>query len=86
MPPELRELFAWTVREGITNVLRHSGASRCEIRLTPSSAEVRDDGPAALSPFGHGYGLAGLRERAADIGATVVTGRPRPWIPAVRGR
>ena len=25
-PSELRELFAWTVREGVTNVIRHSGA------------------------------------------------------------
>ena len=78
VPPPLSELFAWTVREGITNVLRHSGASRCEIRLSASSAEVRDDGPEALSPFGHGYGLAGLRERAADVGATVVTGHLAP--------
>ena len=29
VPTELRELFAWTVREGVTNVIRHSGASRC---------------------------------------------------------
>ena len=73
VPSELRELFAWTVREGVTNVIRHSGASRCEVRLTPSSAEVRDDGSATPSPTGHGSGLAGLRERAADVGATVVT-------------
>ena len=26
VPSELRELFAWTVREGVTNVIRHSGA------------------------------------------------------------
>jgi len=73
VPSELRELFAWTVREGVTNVIRHSGASHCEVRLTPTSAEVRDDGTAAPSPTGHGSGLAGLRERAADVGATVVT-------------
>jgi two-component system sensor histidine kinase DesK len=73
VPPELTELFAWTVREGVTNVLRHSGASRCEVRFTPTSAEVRDDGSAALPPAGDGYGLAGLRERAAEVSATVVT-------------
>jgi two-component system sensor histidine kinase DesK len=72
VPSELRELFAWTVREGVTNVIRHSGAKRCEVRLTPTSAEVRDDGCAKPSPVGHGSGLAGLRERAADVGATVV--------------
>jgi len=73
VPSELRELFAWTVREGVTNVIRHSGADRCEVRLTPTSAEVRDNGTATPSPNGHGSGLAGLRERAADLGATVIT-------------
>ena len=27
VPSHLRELFAWTVREGVTNVIRHSGAT-----------------------------------------------------------
>jgi two-component system sensor histidine kinase DesK len=73
VPSELRELFAWTIREGVTNVIRHSGATRCEVRLTPDCAEVLDDGTAEPAPDGHGSGLAGLRERAADVGATVVT-------------
>jgi len=73
VPSDLRELFAWTVREGVTNVIRHSGASRCVVRLTPTMAEVRDDGHAKASPNGQGSGLAGLRERAADVGATVIT-------------
>jgi two-component system, NarL family, sensor histidine kinase DesK len=73
VPSDLRELFAWTVREGVTNVIRHSGASHCEVRLTATCAEVIDDGAALPSPSGHGSGLAGLRERAADVGATVVT-------------
>jgi two-component system, NarL family, sensor histidine kinase DesK len=78
VPSELRELFAWTVREGVTNVIRHSGASRCEVRLTTTSAEVIDNGTATPSPNGHGSGLAGLRERAADVGATVVTRQLSP--------
>lgn len=71
--PELQELFAWTVREGVTNVIRHSGATRCQVRLAPDSAEVRDNGSALATPYGHGSGLTGLRERAADVGATVLT-------------
>jgi two-component system, NarL family, sensor histidine kinase DesK len=78
VPSDLREVFAWTIREGVTNVIRHSGASRCQVVLTPTSAEVRDDGAAAPSPDGHGSGLAGLRERAADVGATVVTRQLSP--------
>jgi two-component system, NarL family, sensor histidine kinase DesK len=73
VPSDLRELFAWTVREGVTNVIRHSGASHCEVRLSPTSAEVIDNGTATPSPSGHGSGLAGLRERATAVGATVVT-------------
>jgi two-component system sensor histidine kinase DesK len=71
VPSELRELFAWTVREGVTNVIRHSGARSCEVRLTPASAEVVDDGVGGDTTRA-GSGLAGLRERAATVGATVV--------------
>ena len=78
VPSDLRELFAWAIREGVTNVIRHSGAAHCQVVLTPTSAEVRDDGEATPSPDGHGSGLAGLRERAADVGATVVTRQLSP--------
>lgn len=70
---ELRELFAWTVREGVTNVIRHSGARSCEIVLTPASAEIRDDGRGPGPVCVDGSGLTGLRERSAAVGANVVT-------------
>jgi two-component system sensor histidine kinase DesK len=72
VPGERRELFAWTVREGITNVIRHSAARRCQVMLSADSVEIRDDGrgPTGGAP---GHGLVGLRERAAAVGATVVT-------------
>jgi two-component system sensor histidine kinase DesK len=73
VPSEVRELFAWTVREGVTNVVRHSGASSCTVALTPTSAEVADDGRGPGSSPTTGNGLLGLRERAAAAGATVVT-------------
>jgi two-component system sensor histidine kinase DesK len=70
VPTELRELFAWTVREGVTNVIRHSGARTCEIRLSEHDVEVRDDGQgAAISASGSG--LTGLTERAGAVGASV---------------
>jgi two-component system sensor histidine kinase DesK len=71
VPPAHRELFGWVVREGVTNVVRHSRASRCRVRIAPSEVEVADNGPPAAGaatapehapPTGHG--LAGLRERA----------------------
>ncbi|MGY2874318.1 two-component system, NarL family, sensor histidine kinase DesK [Marmoricola sp. URHA0025 HA25] len=73
VPTDLRELFAWTIREGVTNVVRHSDARTCTVVMTPSSVEVADDGrgPGAATVSGHG--LIGLRERAAAVGAAVVT-------------
>ncbi len=72
VPTDKRELFAWTIREGVTNVIRHSNAHRCTVVLTPDCVEIRDDGigPAQESV---GHGLTGLRERARAIDATVVT-------------
>jgi two-component system sensor histidine kinase DesK len=69
---DARELFAWAVREGITNVIRHSGARRCTVVLGEHEVEVRDDGRGAAST-GAGHGLTGLRERASALGGTVVT-------------
>lgn len=69
-----RELFGWAVREGVTNVLRHSRASRCAIRLTSTSVEIHDDGVGAGSIDLDGNGLRGLRERVACSGASILTG------------
>ncbi len=73
VPGERRELFAWTVREGITNVLRHSGATRCSVRLRQDAVEVRDDGAGPSAPSTSGHGLVGLRERAEAVGGVVTT-------------
>jgi two-component system sensor histidine kinase DesK len=70
VPGRLRELFGWAVREGVTNVIRHSGASRCAVRLSPTTVEVVDDGGASPgSPAHTGNGLSGLADRAAAAGA-----------------
>src|SRR3954447_3013094 len=74
---ELRELFPWAVREGVTNVVRHSKARTCRILLDATSVSVVDDGvgppdgPESLEAAGNG--LRGLRERAAALDASVVT-------------
>jgi two-component system sensor histidine kinase DesK len=78
VPSSLRELFAWTIREGVTNVVRHSGATRCTVTLTSTSAEVADDGHGVEAAPLHGNGLLGLHERAAAVGATVVATAQHP--------
>ncbi len=74
---DLRELFAWVVREGVTNVVRHSGATTCTITLAAACVEVRDDGP-TRGPLQPGNGLVGLTERARLAGAGVTVGAISP--------
>jgi two-component system sensor histidine kinase DesK len=75
VPEENRELFAWAVREGVTNVLRHSCAKRCWVKITADQVEVVDDGRGPSSDRGSaGHGLIGLRERADKIGASLQVG------------
>jgi len=76
LPQDVEELLAWTIREGTTNVLRHSGASTARIVVAggPNAAvEIVDDGS---GPGGEddGRGLAGLRERASRLGGSVDAG------------
>jgi two-component system sensor histidine kinase DesK len=86
--PAHQELFGWAVREGLTNVIRHSRARSCEVRVSPSCVEIIDDGQGSANPPGNG--LRGLRERAAAAGGGVDAGpvqptgwRLRVWVPAV---
>jgi len=69
--PEVEAVLAWAVREGATNVIRHSGARHCEVRLRGGRGEVAveilDDGRGAEEASPCGNGLTGLRERAAAV-------------------
>ncbi|MGH3672070.1 MAG: sensor histidine kinase, partial [Pseudonocardiaceae bacterium] len=78
---QYHEPFAYVLREAITNVVRHSGARRCEVRMGSSWLEVHDDGSGLpglegrdAGTNGSGHGLAGLRERLAPLGGTLETG------------
>jgi two-component system sensor histidine kinase DesK len=72
--PELQELFGWVVREGTTNVVRHSRAERCTITFGARSIEIRDDGVGGSAGI-TGNGITGLRERIAAAGGTLEAGR-----------
>ncbi|UWP78753.1 sensor histidine kinase [Dactylosporangium fulvum] len=73
--PRRQELFAWVVREGVTNVVRHSEAKHCWIRLARNTVEISDDGRGPAEATGQGHGLAGLRERLDAAGCTLTVGR-----------
>jgi two-component system sensor histidine kinase DesK len=73
--------LAWTVREGVTNVIRHSRARHCRIKLTLKNstvgAEVLSDRGARVqveSTTRPGLGLAGLRERVSALGGHMEAG------------
>lgn len=73
LAPAIDELFAWALREGMTNVLRHSSATTCSIRISRSRAiarlEIINDGAMPVTPGGSG--LNGLAARATALAGTV---------------
>jgi len=77
LPPPTHEALAWVVREAVTNVVRHSGASRCtiDLRVVDGSAvlEIVNDG--AHPHEGRGTGLVGLAERLERVAGTLRTER-----------
>jgi signal transduction histidine kinase len=66
------------VQEALTNTVRHSGASRVEVRLRYDDAEVDvevvDNGSAGAGPVTDGHGIAGMRERVAALGGALTAG------------
>ena len=83
LPRETAGLAAWVVREGGTNVLRHSEARRCRIEF--SVVEAAEDVPSSLvielandgvevgeaEDTGSVSGLSGLAERVERVGGTL---------------
>jgi len=78
--PAQEAALSWVVREGITNVIRHSRAHRCTVRLdhdaTAIRLEISDDGRGTSGELSHqpGSGLPGLQERIEQLNGTVHAG------------
>jgi two-component system sensor histidine kinase DesK len=84
---EAEAVLAWCLREAVTNVIRHSGAKNCRVRLTERPGElvleVCDDGRGP----GHaqdgkqdstGAGLRGMSERLSTEGGRLWLGAADP--------
>ncbi|MEU0909619.1 sensor histidine kinase [Streptomyces althioticus] len=94
--PQVVELAAYRiVQEALTNVIRHAGARKVAVSAVREgdllTVEVADDG-AAAGGQGDGFGLIGMRERAAAVGGRIVAGpapgggwRVRASLPAGAG-
>ncbi|WP_323038543.1 sensor histidine kinase [Gemmobacter sp.] len=78
LPPRLAHALRSILREAVSNALRHSGATRVQVRVQMADdrlhLSVEDDGRglgAAMPSSGGGNGLANMRTRAAGLGGDV---------------
>jgi signal transduction histidine kinase len=72
LPDETETHLFRIVQEALTNVARHSGATRVNIELAPSGNRlhltVKDDGHGFNGTRSTGLGLVGMRARAQNVG------------------
>lgn len=80
LPEETESALAWSLREAVTNVVRHSGATRCTVTLETRQTlagpvvelTVTDDGSGGQAAPGNG--LTGLTERLEAVGGALSAG------------
>jgi two-component system sensor histidine kinase DesK len=79
LAPSQEAILSLAIREAVTNVVRHSGAAHCTIRLVRADRELRltvaDDGRGGSET--EGFGLIGMRERITALGGTLIRDRSR---------
>jgi signal transduction histidine kinase len=75
LPKGVSATLGTVVREGVTNMLRHSKVTRCAIELIEHSGRLRltvaNDGASGREPASAGSGLGNLRHRVGKLGGTV---------------
>lgn len=75
LPGPAQNALAWAIREGTTNLLRHSEAQTCSITLSRHNGTVRleivNDGVRGVAA--PGSGLAGVGERVRAVSGTSAT-------------
>lgn len=80
LEPAAAATLAMVVREGATNILRHAGAGRAEIRVALDAGSVdlviEDNGRGGADP--DGGGLSGLAARLAEAGGDLSLDRTGP--------
>jgi two-component system sensor histidine kinase DesK len=73
MTPVQESVVALIMREAVTNVVRHSQARNCKVRLAANNGdcvfEIQDDGRGGS--LLEGNGLRGMRERVEALGGTI---------------
>ncbi|WP_063733381.1 sensor histidine kinase [Streptomyces sp. RTd22] len=79
LPQAVEAAAYFVVREALTNIARHSGANRAEVRGAHREGrlclQVRDDGRGGADP-GAGSGLTGLGDRVSALGGRLSLSSP----------
>lgn len=82
VPQELGAVLAWIVREGVTNILRHSYATQVSLSISVEAGVLTlllaNDG-ARRDTSGSQTGIVGMRERVKPFGGTVTATRDAEW-------
>ena len=80
LDPEVEVACYRIVQESLTNVARHSSASRVNVRVSHAGSDlvltVHDDGRGMRGVSQPGGGIRGMRERAVIIGGELVVSDP----------
>ena len=84
---EAADVVERVVREGVSNIVRHSHAGKAVVTVEKlgnvATVDVFDDGSGVKRPAGHG--LTGLRARVAEVGGTLeLESSPRGTVLAAR--
>ena len=73
VPEPAASVIERVVREGLSNIVRHAGATRAVVTVEKlgdvATVDVFDNGRGITGP--EGYGLRGLRARVAEVGGTL---------------
>ena len=79
LPVEVERGLSLVLREAVTNIARHAGASRVQIELLREHAsvcmQIGDDGKGGVSSDGNG--ICGMRERVRAMGGSLTIESPR---------
>ncbi|MEU4832447.1 histidine kinase [Streptosporangium sp. NPDC023615] len=88
LPGPVSAALGAVVREGVTNMLRHSRVTRCAIELVEQRGRLRltlvNDGAPRREAFPPGSGVGNLRHRLEELGGTVrATGGKDGWFTLI---
>ncbi|WP_058305908.1 sensor histidine kinase [Gracilibacillus massiliensis] len=75
IPLFLENVLSMCLKEAVTNVVKHSQATRCQIKISETNKDiqlfVKDDGVGDLEDINNGNGLKGMKERLEFANGTL---------------